>query len=73
MERDKEIHGQLTLSTFVSGNLAGKVEETCGVERSSSGGLAEEPFQHVGQSWSWFQVENEPEERCDGLALWVMK
>ena len=48
---------------FTINGLAGKVEETCGVEISSSGGLAEEPFQHAGQSLDCSQVENEPQER----------
>ena len=48
----------------VSSDLAGKVEETCGEERSSSGGVAEEPCQHAGQSWDCSQVENELEERA---------
>ena len=47
------------------------------LKRSSSGGLAEEPFQHAGQSWDCSQVENEPEETVavdwlvdDELRLW---
>ena len=35
------------LNHAVSGDVAGKAEETC-VERSSGGGLAEEPFQRAG-------------------------
>ena len=38
------------LDSTSSGVLAGEVEETCDVERSSSGVWAEEPFQHVNQS-----------------------
>ena len=34
----------------VSGEVAGKVEATGGVERSSSDGLAEDHFQHAGES-----------------------
>ena len=30
--------------------------------------LAGELFQFVSESWYCSQVENEPEERCDGLA-----
>ena len=42
---------------------AGEGEEVGDVERGSSSVLAEEPFQHVKQSWDCSQVENEPEER----------
>ena len=38
------------------------------VERSSSGVLVVEPFQHVNHSWDCSEVGNEQEERCDGLA-----
>ena len=60
-----------------SRRLAGEARETCGVEKSSSGGLAKEPFQHAGQSWDCSQVENKPEETVavdwlvdDELRLW---
>ena len=43
------------VDSSISSGLAGKVEEAYGVERSSRGGLAEEPFQHVGQIWHWSQ------------------
>ena len=56
------------VNSATSCDLAETVEETCDVEKSSIGGLAEEPFQHVGPSWDCSQVENELEERCDGLA-----
>ena len=44
-----------------------KVGKTCGVERSSGAVLAEECLQHGKQSWDCSQLENEPQERCDGL------
>ena len=59
-----------SLNFTISSDLVGKVEETCGVGRSSSGGLAEEPFQHVGQSLDCSQVENDPEEK--DAADWLM-
>ena len=37
-------------------------------ERGSSGVVAGEPFQHVNQCWDFLQVENELDERYDGLA-----
>ena len=46
------------------------VRETGGVGRSSSGGLAEESFQQVGQIWDGSQVEAEPEERT--AIEWLM-
>ena len=51
------------VESTTSGVLAGEVEEVGDVERGSSGVLAEEPFQHVKESWDCSQVENEPEER----------
>ena len=56
------------VNSTTSGVLFGEVEEMCGVERSSNGVLAGKPFQHVSRSWDCWQVKNEPEERCDGLA-----
>ena len=50
------------LNCTVIGDVTGKVEETCGVERGRSG-VAEETFHHAGQSWDCSQVQNEPEER----------
>ena len=51
------------VNSTTRGDLVGKVEEMRGVGRSSSGGLAGEPFQQVGQSWDCSQVEKEPGER----------
>ena len=51
------------VKTAITGDLAGKVKEMCGVERSSSGGLAEERLEYVGQSWDCTQVENDREAR----------
>ena len=51
------------VNSTTSCDLAETKEETCDVETKSSGGLAEEPFQHVGPSWDCSQVENELEER----------
>ena len=48
---------------------ASQAWQTRGVERGSSGGFAEGPFQHVNQSWCCSKVENVTEgEGCDGLA-----
>ena len=46
----------------------GVVEEMGDAERGSSGAVAGEPFQHVNQCWDFMQVENELDERYDGLA-----
>ena len=54
--------GSHPVNSTIGGDLAGKVEETCGVERSFSGGLAEEPVGLAGQSWDCSQVEDEPDE-----------
>ena len=51
-----------------SGVLAEDVDAMGNVERSSSGDLAGDLFHHVSQNWNCSQVENELEERCDGLA-----
>ena len=45
----------------MSADLAGKVDVTCGVTRSSSGGLAAEPLKHVSQSWDCPQKREQPE------------
>ena len=57
------------VKSTVSGDLAGK-EETCGVERSSSGGLAEEPFISTRGSTLGLFIGGERVggERCDVLA-----
>ena len=54
------------IESIASGVVAG-VEDMENVGRGPSGVVAEEPFQHVNQSWDCSQVEKE-QERCDGLA-----
>ena len=53
------------VNSTVSGDLAGTVGKTCGVQRSSSVVLAGGHFQHAGKKWECSQGENEPEERCE--------
>ena len=76
-KRDREVTNAVLAAYFVnsiiSGDLAWQVEETCGVERSSSGGLAEEPFQHVvkvGTVHRW-RTSQRGEKRWTGS--WVMR
>ena len=50
-EEEKAVLEADFVNSAVSGDLAGMVEKSCGVERSSSDVLAGESFQHTGQSW----------------------
>ena len=56
-----------------SGDLAGAVEKTCGVERSFTGVLVGASLQHAGQSWDFSQADSEQEEKeMRWSGLWMM-